>query len=94
MNVTTRVAHFDTDDYYSRIYVYEPDVLYAFSVPARSGNGVVGLLNVGWKPSRAFQLWARVSLLHRRDGTTVGSGYDLIESPTRAEFKLQFRYRF
>lgn len=94
LSLLARVAHFDTDDYYSRIYVYEPDVLYAFSVPARSGNGVLGLLNVGWKITRDLQCWGRVLFVHRRDGQTIGSGYEQVNSASETELKLQLRYRF
>lgn len=94
LSLLGRLAHFDTDDYYSRIYVYEPDVLYAFSVPARSGNGVLGLLNVGWKITRDLQCWGRILFVHRRDSQTIGSGYEMVKSASETELKLQLRYRF
>ncbi len=94
LSLQARLAHFDTDDFYSRIYVYEPDVLYAFSVPARSGNGVLGLLNVGWKITPDLQCWGRVLFVHRRDAETIGSGYELVNSASETEVKLQLRYRF
>lgn len=94
LSVQARVAHFDTDDYYSRIYVYEPDVLYSFSVPARSGNGVLGLLNVGWDITSNMQCWGRLMFVHRRDADTIGSGYEMVNSDSETEVKLQLRYRF
>ncbi len=46
LSADIRLTHFDTGDYYSRIYTWEPDVLYVFRVPAFSGNGLRFLLNI------------------------------------------------
>ena len=37
---------FETDDYDTRIYAYEPDLLYNFSLPAYYGKGYTLLLNL------------------------------------------------
>ena len=94
LSIQGRIAHFDTDDFNSRIYVYEPDVLYSFSVPARSGNGVLGLLNMSYKVAKGWQIWCRVANVYRRDTESVGTSYTKVNSPNTTEFKLQLRYQF
>ena len=39
LSFSTRFALFDTQSFDSRIYAYESDVLYAFSIPAYNGRG-------------------------------------------------------
>lgn len=56
-----RVAGFWVPDWNSRIYLYENDVLYAFSVPAYYGIGVRAFLNMRWHISSHYALYLRVS---------------------------------
>lgn len=93
-NVALRMAHFDTDDYYSRIYVYEPDVQFAYSVPSRSGRGVLSLLNMGSAVGENLKLWCRLLYVHRLDVNQYGFGPDGVDSPDLFEAKLQVQYRF
>ncbi|HYJ38589.1 MAG TPA: helix-hairpin-helix domain-containing protein [Chitinophagaceae bacterium] len=47
-----RLLFFETDGYDSRIYTFESDVMYGFSVPAFSGKGVHYAGNIYLKPGR------------------------------------------
>ena len=40
------VAVFETDDYDTRIYAYEPDLLYHFSLPSYYGRGIHYYINI------------------------------------------------
>jgi hypothetical protein len=44
-----RYCLFNTDDWDSRIYAYENDLLYSFSIPALSGEGSRSYLMVKWE---------------------------------------------
>lgn len=92
--LTFRYGLFRTDDYNSRIYVYEPDVRYAFSVPSWSGQGSRVLCVVRWSPHRNWDVYARWSNVRYADRATVGSGYDQIGKPYKNEVKLQVIYNF
>lgn len=94
LRLTARYAVFDTDDYDTRQYVFEQDVLYAFSVPALSGQGtrVYGLAEINC--NRHLTLWLRLAETHYRHQRTVGSGLEEIQGPRRTELKAQARYRF
>ena len=94
LRLTARYALFDTDSYDTRQYVFEQDVLYAFSVPALSGQGtrVYGIVEISC--TRQLTLWLRLAETHYRHQTTVGSGLEEIQGPRRTEFKAQARYRF
>ncbi|MFT3740847.1 MAG: helix-hairpin-helix domain-containing protein [Breznakibacter sp.] len=89
-----RYGIFRTDDYNSRIYVYEPDVRYAFSVPSWSGRGARTVFVARWAPHRNWDVYVRWANVKYADRTQTGSGYDLIDKPYRNEVKLQVIYSF
>ncbi len=91
---STRYALFDTDDYNSRIYAYENDLLYAFSVPAYYYKGSRFYVNLTYKPIRNLTLQARFSRFKYFNQTTIGSGFLAIEGDTKTAIKLQARMKF
>jgi len=92
--LTARYALFDADDYDTRQYVFEQDVLLAVSVPALYGQGtrVYGLAEI--RLNRALTLWLRYAETRYRYQTTVGSGLEEIQGPLRGEAKAQLRVKF
>jgi hypothetical protein len=46
-----RYCLFATDDWLSRIYTYENDLLYSFSIPALAGEGSRSYVMIKWKIS-------------------------------------------
>ena len=91
--ISGRMALFDTEGAKNRQYVYERDVLYAFSIPAYSGRGIRNYLLVSFKASRKISLWARIARTTYYDRNQVGSGLELIEGNHKTDIKLQLRYR-
>lgn len=89
-----RFAHFDTDDYYSRIYAYQPDIMYSFSIPAYSGNGILLVGNISTKLGRHLKIWARTLYVRYYKTQTISSGNTQIKSPHSTEFKLQMLWTF
>jgi hypothetical protein len=91
---SARYALFDTDTFDERIYAYENDVLYAFSVPAYYYKGSRTYLLVRYQASRKIDLWFRLSQTWFSNEKSLGSGLDTIEGNTRTEAKAQIRYKF
>lgn len=89
-----RYALFETTDYDSRIYAYEPDVLYAFSVPAHYGSGQRYLLLVKYRFHRKLSAWFRFSETAYFDRNTVKSGWEEIDGNKLTEVKVLLRYKF
>ncbi|NPA37840.1 MAG: helix-hairpin-helix domain-containing protein [Chlorobi bacterium] len=94
ISANIRIAHFDTDDYYSRIYIYEPDVHYSFYIPSYAGNGLRFILNVSVKPVEKLQFWFRIANTSYSSTDKTGSGYNTVEGNNLTEIKLQLKYRF
>lgn len=89
-----RIALFQTDSYDTRQYVYEKDVLWAFSIPAYYGKGVRQYLLLRYKLSRPLSLWFRWSRTAYIDRKVTGSGNERINSPTVQQLKAQIRWMF
>ncbi len=87
-------ALFDTDSYNERIYAYESDVLYGYSVPSYSGKGLRCFLLVAWSPFRWLDLWARYAQTWYSDRNVIGTGLDVINGKTKSEVEIQIRIRF
>lgn len=93
VELTFRYALFDTDGYDSRIYTYENDILYAFSVPSYFDKGQRVYLMLKWRAFEQLNVWFRVGRLIYSDRTTVGSGSDLINENHKTEIKVQVQIK-
>lgn len=88
-SLTFRYAIFDTDDYDARVYAYENDVLYSFSVPALYGKGMRVYLLGKWKPFKSLTLYARIASSIYTDRDEISSGVTLIEGKHKTDLKVE-----
>ncbi|OQX74295.1 MAG: hypothetical protein B6D64_12980 [Bacteroidetes bacterium 4484_276] len=93
-DITFRYAIFDTDTYDERIYAYENDVLYAFSIPAYYYKGSRFYILLKYEAANWLDLWARFATTWYSNQKTIGTGLDEIYGSTRSEVKLQVRIKF
>jgi hypothetical protein len=89
-----RYALFDTDTYDSRIYAYENDVLYAFSIPSYYYKGSRFYITTKYHIKRGMDLWLRYSRTYFSNRTVVGSSLDEIQGRNKSEVKAQLRFTF
>ncbi len=94
ISFSLRGALFDCPTYDSRIYAYERDVLYAFSIPAYNGVGFRYYILLQWKVKKGIDLWIRYENTTYTDRDVIGSGRDEILGNTRSQIKSQLRLRF
>lgn len=92
-SLTFLYALFDTDSYNERIYAYESDVLYGYSVPNYSGKGLRCFLLAEWSPFRWLDLWVRYAQTWYSDRNVIGAGLDIINGNTKSEVEIQLRIR-
>lgn len=89
---------FDTDDYDTRIYTYEPDVLYNYSLPSYFGKGFHYFINL----HRDFKLlllntnkrvrasaWLKWEQTYYPGLSSIGTGLDEIAGNRKSELKAQ-----
>ena len=93
LKATARVAFFSTDGYNSRIYAYEDDLLYTFSVPAYFDKGIRGYLNINCSLSRKIDIYFKVGHTLYNNRESISSGYNEIVGNKKTELKFQFRLK-
>lgn len=92
--LNARYALFDTDSYNERLYAYESDVLYAFSIPSYYYKGSRFYLMGKYSFGRRLDLWVRYALTQYANKQKIGSGLDEIDGNQKSEIKVQIRLRF
>lgn len=88
-----RYAIFDTDTFDSRIYAYENDVLYAFSIPAYYYTGSRFYALLKYELSGYLDLWLRFARTFYSNRDSIGNGLSEIDGNTRTEVKIQLRLK-
>lgn len=94
LGVNLRLQYFETGGYNSRIYVYETDVLYGYSIPAFSGTGFRQYFNLSYDVSKRLTAWLRWAQTAYKNQSFIGSGLEQIRGNKRTEVKMQVRYLF
>ena len=81
-----RYCVFKTDDWASRIYTYENDLLYSYSIPALAGEGSRSYIMVKWKIAQFAELRVKYGT-----NSVIVSGKDVLNTD---EIKMQIRAWF
>jgi hypothetical protein len=89
-----RYAMFDTDDYNARIYAYENDLLYVFSVPGYFYQGFRTYLMAKYDIGKKMDLWVRWSRTSYTNQNTISSGLEQINDHHKSDIKVQLKIRF
>ena len=94
-----RLQYFETDGYNSRIYVYEDDVLYNYSIPFFYGKGFRYYFNFNFKMNKMLHInaknkmniegWIKWSQSIYPSNKTIGSGLDEISGNHKSEIRFQ-----
>ncbi len=94
LGFSLRYAVFNTDSYATRIYAYEADALYAFSVPAYYGRGSRWFINLQWQPLDRLDVWLRCARTFYFDKESIGDGLAENNSNRQTDVKVQLRIKF
>jgi hypothetical protein len=94
LGIQMRLAWYDTDGYNARIYAYENDMPFLFSIPAYYGKGIRTYMKINYKISRQLTVYARYARTQLQPGDTFGSGNDTLDSNIRSDVKIHLKYRF
>lgn len=94
LNLWLRYAWFNTNGYNSRIYTYENDLLYSFSIPEFHGKGHRVYLNLKWRPTSRITAYLKGGITLHNGASSWGSGNDLTQGNSRTELKALLYFRF
>jgi hypothetical protein len=89
-----RLQYFETEGYNSRLYAYENDVQYSFSVPFFYEKGYRLYANAHYKFSNKWALWAKLGRSIYPQKIGISSGLDEIAKHHKTELKWQLLYQF
>ncbi len=84
-----RLQYFESDGYNSRLYAYENDVLYYFSIPVFFDKGWRYYLNLNYGISKKLSVWFKWGQTIYNNKKTIGSGLDEIEGNKKSELRVQ-----
>ena len=100
VNGSVRIQYFETDGYDSRIYAYENDVPYSYSIPVFFDKGVRYYLNLHFGLKRMLKIpptspirldgWLRWAQTIYSDKSSLGTGLDMIKGNRKSEIKVQW----
>ena len=97
-HIDLSIIYFHTDDYDSRIYGYEPSLLYTMGMASYAYHGIRAsiLLSTPVMPRflNNLTLNAKLSATKYFNRDTIGTAQELIDRSHREDFQLQLRYTF
>jgi len=94
LQLDTRIALYRTDSYQARVYAYEHDVLYAFSVPAYYGRGMRTYLLLKYEALENLHFWLKIGQTYFANRQEIGTGMNTIEGARKTNLRFQLRYQF
>ena len=89
-----QAGYFNTDDYNSRIYIYERGMRYNFNFPAFYGEGIRYALIAVYKPWQRVQFTAKAGTTDYFDRSTIGTAMQQIDHSSATDIQLQLSWRF
>ena len=85
---------FSTQDYNSRVYLYEPGLLYAFSMMSFYGKGFRMGLKLQYNILKNLSFQAKCGWTHYTDRNTIGSGTEEIQGNNKTDVQFQLRLKW
>lgn len=88
------VAYFNTDDYASRLYMYEHQLRYSYYFPVYYGEGIHYMFDIEASPCRNLVLAAKIGTTDYFDRDHIGSGLQQIDASAMTDIEVQVRLKF
>ncbi|MGC3948638.1 MAG: hypothetical protein QM762_29750 [Chryseolinea sp.] len=92
--VVARYAIFDTDNYDNRLYSYENDVLFAYSMPAYNGMGIRKMLMLQCNITKELTIWLRYAETTISLPENLTPGIQIEHYAADREVRFQLRIQF
>lgn len=93
LRITASLAHFSTDNFENRQFIYERDLPLSLSIPFFEGTGIRWYSMIQLKVIRKVDFWLRIAQTNYGDREVVGSGNDAINGAKRTDLSFQIRYK-
>lgn len=87
-------AWFRTQSYDSRVYMYEPGLLYAFSIPSFYGRGSRWSVNLKYSYKNRLIIQGKWGLTYYKDRDRISSGTEEIQGNRKSDIQLQLKVKW
>lgn len=87
-------AWFDTDNFDTRSYIYEPGLMYAYSMCSFFGKGMRVAANASYSIGKWFVLQAKWGWTHYFDRDHISSGLEEIRGCNKTDLQLQLKLKW
>lgn len=95
LKVDFRYQFFDALKYENRVYSYEKDVLYAFSIPMYFGLGNRYYLNLKYELNKQLSLWFKIAqTIYADDREVLSSGNETIAGNKKTDARFLLKWEF
>lgn len=95
LKVDFRYQFFDAVEYENRIYSYERDILYAFSIPMYYGLGSRCYLNLKYELNNHLSFWFKIArTVYADDRESLGSGNETITGNSKTDLRFLVKWEF
>ncbi len=94
MSINARLSQFSIDNYYARIYAYEDNVPYTFSVPLYQNSGTRFYIVYKYQPMKNIKLFIRYAQTKYSNVNSIGSGLEQIDGNTQSDIITQLQISF
>lgn len=94
LRIDARITLFDTDNFQSRVFQFESDLLYVFANRALFDRGQRMYIAVKYNVFNRLEVWGKISTTLFENRQVIGSGLDTIQGKRRSDVGIQTRIRF
>ena len=94
LKTQAQFSYFDTDDYDSRVYITERQMLYSFYTPTFQNRGLRWMVHARYDLNKHWMAMVKFGQTVYMNRDTIGSGPDLIASNRKADVQMQLRVKF
>ncbi len=88
------LAYFNTDSYASRIYGYEPSLLYVYGFSSYFYHGVRASVLASFPLAGGLSATAKLGGTRFFNRASIGSGTEMIDADHREDLQMQLRWKF
>lgn len=92
LKATANIGWFHTDNYDSRIYLYEPSLRYDYTFPVYYGHGLRYMLTAQADIGKRMSLAAKLGVTDYFDRAVIGSGLQQVDRSSMTDLLLQLRF--
>ena len=94
LRLNAGAGYFHTDNYDSRLYLYEQGPLYTYSMTQFYGEGIRYWLMARAVIGKRLMLTAKIGVTDYFDRAVIGSSYQQVDASSLTDLDLQLRWKF